>query len=103
AAIARAKARKVQQEAEYQDVQTQSTQESTEEVTPTPKNPAVAAAIARAKARKAQQEIEPQKPNAEKIEQENKNNEASNKDTDLSLDDLFDIPVFIDKNNQEKK
>ena len=103
AAIARAKARKAQQEAEHQDVQTQSSQETVEEATPAPKNPAVAAAIARAKARKAQQETGIHKSSTEKIEQENKNNEASNKDTDLSLDDLFDIPVFIDKNNQEKK
>ncbi|EPJ0106121.1 TPA: hypothetical protein ACN37T_003467, partial [Vibrio parahaemolyticus] len=52
AAIARAKARKVQQETESQPVEETASQEPTED----PKKAAVAAAIARAKARKAQQD-----------------------------------------------
>ncbi|EJG1665919.1 electron transport complex subunit RsxC [Vibrio parahaemolyticus] len=56
AAIARAKARKAQQETESQPVEETASQELGED----PKKAAVAAAIARAKARKAQQETESQ-------------------------------------------
>ncbi|MBE4102933.1 electron transporter RnfC, partial [Vibrio parahaemolyticus] len=51
-AIARAKARKAQQETESQPVEETASQEPTKD----PKKAAVAAAIARAKARKAQQD-----------------------------------------------
>ncbi|ENJ1791785.1 TPA: electron transporter RnfC [Vibrio parahaemolyticus] len=50
--MARAKARKAQQETESQPVEETASQEPTED----PKKAAVAAAIARAKARKAQQD-----------------------------------------------
>ncbi|EHH1216738.1 electron transport complex subunit RsxC [Vibrio parahaemolyticus] len=56
AATARAKARKAQQETESQPVEETASQEPTED----PKKAAVTAAIARAKARKAQQETESQ-------------------------------------------
>ncbi|ELA9370031.1 electron transport complex subunit RsxC [Vibrio parahaemolyticus] len=65
AAIARAKAKKAQQETESQPVEETASQEPTED----PKKAAVAAAIARAKARKAQQETESQ-PVAEIASQE---------------------------------